>query len=607
MTTRLLALLCLLLAGLNAVAQQPDWLPRFRAPGELEQASDFKLLPPPNGAITHPPSVPVRMMAEWEELQAVAISWQLGEHNDILTEIVRAARTECNVMVHCSSQSGIDQAKTYLKDRGVEVSSRVQFLIARSNSIWIRDYGPSSVYARDVDSLLLIDWIYNRPRRRDDTLAVKVAQQLNVPLYTTTTPPYDLVNTGGNVMTDGMGTAFSSELVLEENGMDNVWGQSNHTEAAVDHLMQQFMGIDRYLKMDVLPYDGIHHIDMHLKLLDEETLLVGEYPAGVSDGPQIEANIQYLLSKLSSFGQTYRIVRIPMPPFDGQYPPFGGSANKAYLYPTYVNSLIVNKTILMPKYNIPLDITAQKIFERSMPGYKVVPINCTDIVDEGGALHCITKEIGVPDPLRIVHRPISYIVQGINDPVAYPVNALLQHRTGIANAQVWYTNDSSSVVWQSVPMYQSVHPDSVNYWNGNIPRIAFSELKGQPIYYYVEAVAQSGKKQVRPMPAPKGWWKFRVIPDVSAISEASTAQLMAPFPNPAAAITCIPLQTASRVNGSIQLTNALGQVVYTIYEGVIAPGSNQYFFDAALFASGVYFVTLQSEGKTLARQLLIRK
>ena len=38
------------------------------------------------------------------------------------------------------------------------------------------------------------------------------------------------------------------------------------------------MGINRYITMPTLPYDGIHHIDMHMKLLDEETLLVGEYP-----------------------------------------------------------------------------------------------------------------------------------------------------------------------------------------------------------------------------------------------------------------------------------------------------------------------------------------
>lgn len=36
------------------------------------------------------------------------------------------------------------------------------------------------------------------------------------------------------------------------------------------------MGIERYIKMQTLPYDGIHHIDMHMKLLDEETLLVGQ-------------------------------------------------------------------------------------------------------------------------------------------------------------------------------------------------------------------------------------------------------------------------------------------------------------------------------------------
>lgn len=51
--------------------------------------------------------------------------------------------------------------------------------------------------------------------------------------------------------------------------------------------------------METLPYDGIHHIDMHMKLLDEETLLVSKYPTGVADGPQIEANIQYVLNNFN--------------------------------------------------------------------------------------------------------------------------------------------------------------------------------------------------------------------------------------------------------------------------------------------------------------------
>jgi hypothetical protein len=30
---------------------------------------------------------------------------------------------------------------------------------------------------------------------------------------------------------------------------------------------------------------------MHMRVIDEETIVIGEYPEGVSDGPQIEANI----------------------------------------------------------------------------------------------------------------------------------------------------------------------------------------------------------------------------------------------------------------------------------------------------------------------------
>src|SRR5690606_20878737 len=114
---------------------------------------------------------------------------------------------------------------------------------------------------------------------------------------------------GGNNFSDGMGTNFSSKLVLEENGINNMWGTSNHTEEGVDSIMRRFYGIDRYVKFDVLPYDGIHHIDMHMKLLNEETLLVGEYPEGVIDRDQIEANIQYLLVNFTTpFGTPYKVV-----------------------------------------------------------------------------------------------------------------------------------------------------------------------------------------------------------------------------------------------------------------------------------------------------------
>ena len=561
-------------------------------------------MPPVAGGITQPPPGPVRMMAEWEEVGVLAVTWHKDVHTEVLSEIIRHARTQCTVLVHCMNAAGIENAKTELLRRGIDTSSNVLFTEARSNSIWIRDYGANAVYLNEVDSLVLTDWIYNRLRPLDDTLALKTARILGRPLYVTTLPPYQLTNTGGNVLTDGMGTAFSSKLVLKENQPGSPWVQQYHDEAGIDSVMRRFTGIRRYLKMDMLPYDGIHHVDMHLKLLDEETLLVGQYPEGVSDGPQIEANLQYLLSQESVFGRPYRVIRMPMPPVEGQYPPFDHDPLKAYLYPTYVNSLILNRIILMPAYGTAFDEQAKKVYEAAMPGYRVIPIHCGNLIYEGGALHCITKETGNTQPLRIVHRPARSIV----GPVAadYLVEALIQHRSGIESATVYYTADSSSVVWTAVPMRVSANPDSLDYWTGYIPRSAFAGEEERTLYYYIEATAHNGKKQVRPMPAPKGWWPLR-ISRVSSVAEATGVYLSAPFPNPARAITCIPVESRTAIRGAVLLCTAAGEKVETIFEGLMPSGPSRYFLDASRFVPGLYFVVIQGAGGIMARHLLIMK
>lgn len=65
----------------------------------------------------------------------------------------------------------------------------------------------------------------------------------------------NLPATGGNFIVDALGKVFSSKLILNEN--------TSKTEAQINSMMDLFMGINHYIKMDVLPYDGIHHIDMH--------------------------------------------------------------------------------------------------------------------------------------------------------------------------------------------------------------------------------------------------------------------------------------------------------------------------------------------------------
>lgn len=538
--------------------------------------------------VTTPPPGPLRAMAQWEETDGLVITWT--SYPAIHRKIIQYAQTECKVYIICSDSNAV---KSNLQNNGIPLTSNLKFVVAPFNSIWARDYSANSVYMNDVDSLIYVDWVYNRTSRpKDDTTCRAITAKAGIQLFQTTQAPYRLVHTGGNFMSDGLGTAFSSELILDEN--------TDKTEAQIDTIMKKFMGINRYIKMQILPYDGIHHIDMHMKLLDEETLLVGQYATGESDGPQIEANINYVLSNFNSyFGTPYKVVRVVQPPDNGgDYPDVGGD------YYTYTNSVIINKTIIVPIYGNQYDTTALRIFRENMPGYKVYGIPCADIIQLSGALHCITHSVGVKDPLLIVHQRLT---DTYNDSTAYPVSARIQHKSGINTATVYWTTDTTQT-WQQANM--SATNIQNNIWTANLP----PQQPQTTIYYYIAAQANSGKQQVRPITAPEGFYQFKILgePDDTTIAPTAIkeyqedAKVLQPYPNPASYITCIPVNARGATNGTIYLTNVLGQRVATLHTGTIPAGNSNYFINAEELTAGVYFVVVETKRARTTAKLVVK-
>lgn len=472
---------------------------------------------------TPPPYANLRAMAEWEEIQALVVSWT--SYTGILKQIVAASVGECHVIILSENPSS---TQSYLQNSsygGAVSMNNITIIDTNINSIWVRDYGGTTVYGNEVDNGLLVDWIYNRPRPADDITPAVVASALGLDIYTTTSAPYDFMATGGNYMSDGFGTAFSSNLILEENsGGSTGWGGSfpNHTESEIDAIMNDFMGIDTYIKMPNLPYDGIHHIDMHMKLLDEETLLVSQYPSGTADGPQIEANIQYVLQNYTTkWGTPFDVHWITAPPQQG-----GGYPNSGGYYCTYTNSMFVNKTLLVPTYYEQYDTTALRIYEELLPGYTIVPIDCDNspeaIISASGAIHCITHEIGVEDPLLISFQALE---NEVSNPNGHTVSAYIKHRDGISLASIyWRVQGSFSFIPATMTSIGG------GYFEGAIPTLSGD---GGVIEYYVQAASYSGKVQRRPMTAPSGFKSFTILPgsgiygctDVNACNYDSTATI----------------------------------------------------------------------------------
>lgn len=537
---------------------------------------------PESKGITTPPSWKPRAMAEWEEIDALLITWT--SYTSVLRQIVDAAQEECTVLIACSDSNSV---KSYLTSGGVPLTN-IDYIEVPYSSVWIRDYGAHTIYRDSVGDHALVDWIYNRPRPEDDAMPAEHADWAGLSLYEMTNSPWDFIATGGNLMVDGFGTAMSSELIIDEN--------PTHSEAEIDTIMKKFLGIDRYILFPTLPYDGIHHIDMHMKLLDEETILVGEYPTGISDGPQIEANLQWLLSNFNSvYGTPYSVVRIPMPSSeDGSSWPSTG----AY-YRTYTNGVFVNKTYIYPSYYTKYDTTAYRILSESLPGYTLVPIDCdaggsSSPISASGAIHCITNCIGSDDPLLISHQRLGSPQTGSSD---YVVSALIQHASGIASANVYYKTTLGGS-YTSVSMSDAGN----NQWTGSIP----VQPDGTTVYYYIQAQAVSGKTQVRPMPAPAGYWQFNCVNSVGLNDVTAYTGMHQVYPNPASYITCIPLSSERSFSGKLSIIDETGREVLVIHEGMFAAGEKNYFFNALSLSSGVYFIRLESPELIQMQKILVR-
>lgn len=560
-------------------------IPNNFSPEERSQLGDYTVPKSRTGFSIAPTNSNLRTAAEWEEMRGTVISW--AYFTNFLTDIVEYAQEEGFVYIFCSDSNSV---KSTLQSNSIPLNN-IRCIQESTNSVWIRDFGPNNVYFDEVGDMVFVDWVYNRNRPLDDLSPESLANYLNIDVYNTNTTPTDLVNTGGNFMTDGLGNSFASNLVMEENETTSPFNSTPKTEAEVDQIMQDFMGIDSYIKMPVLPHDDIHHIDMHMKLLDEETLLVGEYPDGISDGPQIEINLQYILDNYNSaFGTPYKVVRIDMP--IGQT--WGGSSawpSNGGSYKTYTNSLIINKKVLVPIYNdATANATALAVYEEAMPGYQIIGIDASEPIPSSGAIHCTTHEIAIDNPLWIVHQAIEDQDEGT---ISYEISAQIKHRDGIDNAKVFYELEGNPGFTSTDMTY--ISDDT---WTGSIPQ----QPTDSEVHYYIEATANSAKVMTRPLPAPDAYWTFNVLNSTDIIEVQDLFKLKYYNKNEQLHVY---YTTQDESKMQIGLYDLNGKYIRNIFTGNSQHGVNQHYINTNYISKGLYFIRARINNQSFNKKVII--
>jgi agmatine/peptidylarginine deiminase len=456
---------------MNAQAQTheaPDWR-------KLHYLSEEEMKTPVRRSInfteTPAPTEAPRFVAEFEPMQGVMIRYPLG----IPVSLVKSLAENCQVycIVQSSQQSS---ARSSFSNAGVNMS-RVTFVIANSDSYWVRDYGPWYIFAGKTPAI--VDNVYNRPRPNDDAIPQTFATFWDIPLYS-----MNLQHTGGNMMEDGRGHGVSDDLVIREN---------NNNEANVRQKMLDYLGIDNY-HITIDPQgEYIAHVDCWGKYLAPDKILIAKLPQSNSRYQYYEDVANYFATTNCCWGYPYKVYRVEEP---------GGST----LAP-YTNSLILNKCVYVPLgSNSTYNERALQVYRDAMPGYEVIGVSNTSYStgwQNTDALHCRTRGVMDFEMLFVDHRNVLFGTQECGDSIAVTSKFIAYSGDPLKEDSllVYYSIDNGP--YQAAHMTATGNPDEyVGYIKGY--------HQASEVDYYVFGADESGHRYQQPVFGELGPHHFTV-------------------------------------------------------------------------------------------------
>jgi len=468
-----------------------------------------------------------RTVAEWEPALGTLVTWPLCVPHTLVIELAK----DNHLYTLVENQASKITAEKWFSTWGID-SMDVTFIYAPQgdDAWWTRDWGPHGVFTSKGelqlgdpkykyatpcanlecnDSLfycgsnkfLNIDTPESIPivTQIDDDATVLIGDKLKLPVL-----DLPFVSTGGNFLTDGLGTGFSTCVITSEN---KILGNSPEK---FFKLNDSLLGIKKYNIISNFEYPyGIQHIDCYMKLIDEETILVAEPPVEHPSYKIYEDIVKNELSQLKTYyNRPYKIRRIKI------------GMSKTGLA-AYTNSIILNKTVYVPLFDIDLDIDAIKTWENIMPGYTVKgfkfsfdnePIISKKMKrsygeygwNSGDALHCRTRAIWDSNMLFISVKKIDEEIK-INNKAMIYISVIDYGGEGLVENQprlYWRIKGSNS--WNSSSLQNTKNK---HHFYGSIE----AQSKKTNIEYYIEAKSKSGKIERRPSTAPNGYYSYSYI------------------------------------------------------------------------------------------------
>lgn len=522
----------------------------------------------------------ITIPAEYEKNDGVILTWPYeADYDSIVADISALSASSGNVWLLYNPDSTLTDTtviRTFLQATGNNCEN-IGFVPARSNTFFIREYGPIMGYG--VFDQLLVRYFgdpvfddYNRPQ--DDSLPAQLAS-----FYQSDYVQYSLAFEPGNIITDGEKNLFVSTHILEENL------PLSQTEVAQQ--LTAIYNVPNIFFLEAPEHSGggtMKSLDMFMKLLDSETMLISELPDSLPDYSIIENNVSIIQNIANTYEGSYKIVRVMPAPLDnGKY-----DTSLSGELRSYTNALIFNDLILIPSYNNPeYDSAAYEAYKNNTYGMDVEMIDVRKLSALHGAVHTITKEKPQEHYLRINHKKVegAQVYQGDE----FTIQCLSVGDNIIDNMWLYYRFNSDTI-WQKT-MVHLVCP--THY--GIIENVQLTDT----VHYYLDATMIDGTTITYPLSAPDGFFTFWF--DITGTGEdVVMQQYPIIYPNP---VTDRLFVKNLDFNGGYHylISNIEGHIVQ---EGDVA--GEQDIIPVSKLIPGIYFLTLKGARKINSIKFIVQ-
>lgn len=333
-------------------------------------------------------STSVRYPAEWEPQAAIWFTWPSNAQNwdsrrekieDFYVRLI-ALLSQFQPVCVLVPYSWKPDSQATAKLRNLPHAPR--FFEIPTNDIWIRDYGPLFVKQGNLTSIVKFE--FNSwgekfpPYMLDNAVPIAMGRLLGLTLFRCKP-----ILEGGALEYNGEGLCMTTA--------DCLVGPTRNPESqlhAVEKTLIETTGLRSLL---TLP-GGLHgdHTDGHIDNVarfvapDRIVMAMTDDPASPNYATLTD-NKRRIEAWLRQFYATARVDTLPLPPQREL-------ENGETLPASYMNFIYVNGAIVIPTYDCPHDETALQYFRSVYPDRKVIGFDCRCVIEEGGSLHCMSKQ-----------------------------------------------------------------------------------------------------------------------------------------------------------------------------------------------------------------------